>query len=83
MRIRQLTVENFRVFTGAVTFPFSDRFTVVAGVNGRGKTAILDAIALLSSRFLPQVSPAIGLQRKVIVSDISSDAVILHAILHQ
>jgi predicted ATP-binding protein involved in virulence len=50
MRIRELTLHNFRVF--------ADRFTVVAGINGRGKTALLDELALLSSRFLPLVSPA-------------------------
>lgn len=58
MRIRELILHNFRGFSGPVTFRFADRFTVVAGINGRGKTALLDAIALLASRFLPLVSPA-------------------------
>jgi predicted ATP-binding protein involved in virulence len=58
MRIRELTLHNFRVFADPPPFRFADRFTVVAGINGRGKTALLDELALLSSRFLPLVSPA-------------------------
>ena len=59
MRVLELTLRNFRVFAEQ-QFRFADRFTVVAGINGRGKTALLDALALLCSRFLPQVSPARG-----------------------
>lgn len=58
MRVRELTLHNFRVFGDQPPFQFSDRVTVVAGVNGRGKTAVLDAIALLASRLLPLISPA-------------------------
>lgn len=52
MRVRELTLQNFRVFSRPQTFVFSDQFSVVAGVNGRGKTAILDGLALLLSRLL-------------------------------
>jgi predicted ATP-binding protein involved in virulence len=31
---------------------------VIAGVNGQGKTAILDALALLLQRLMPQITPA-------------------------
>jgi predicted ATP-binding protein involved in virulence len=58
MRIRELSFRNFRVFKDSPTFRFAERFTVVAGINGRGKTSLLDGIALLVSRFLPLVSPA-------------------------
>ena len=37
---------------------------MVAGINGRGKTAMLDGLALLCSRLLPQISPARGGQRQ-------------------
>jgi len=49
---------NYRPFAESPLFKFSDHFTVIVGVNGRGKTAILDGLALLLSRLLPQVSPA-------------------------
>jgi len=58
MRIQELQLMNYRPFAESPLFKFSDHFTVIVGVNGRGKTAILDGLALLLSRLLPQVSPA-------------------------
>lgn len=58
MRVRELVLSNFRVFGEQAPFAFSDRVTVIAGVNGKGKTAVMDALALLASRLLPLISPA-------------------------
>ncbi len=58
MRVREITLRNYRVYTEHLPFNFADRFTVVAGINGRGKTALLDGLAILCSRFLPHVSSA-------------------------
>jgi predicted ATP-binding protein involved in virulence len=58
MQIRELALSNYRAFSGPHTFRFGEQFTVIAGVNGRGKTAILDALALLFSHLLPLVTPA-------------------------
>ena len=58
MRIRELTLHNYRGYAEQPPFKFADRFTVVAGINGRGKTALLDGLAILCSRFLPHVSSA-------------------------
>ena len=58
MKIRELTLCNYRAYAEHPPFKFTDRFTVVAGINGRGKTALLDGLALLCSRFLPHVSSA-------------------------
>ncbi len=58
MRIRELTLQNYRAFGERRTFPFSSNFTAIAGVNGRGKTSLLDGLALLASRILPHISPA-------------------------
>lgn len=58
MRIRELTIQNYRAFGERQTFPFSSSFTAIAGINGRGKTSLLDGLALLASRILPQISPA-------------------------
>jgi predicted ATP-binding protein involved in virulence len=74
MRIRELTLRNFRVFADPPPFQFADRFTVVAGINGRGKTALLDGLALLSSRFLPHVSPAHSGYRTIGPSELHRDA---------
>ncbi|SFW20206.1 Predicted ATP-binding protein involved in virulence [Pseudomonas sp. NFACC09-4] len=59
MILRELEVSNYRPFRSE-RFAFSERVTVIAGVNGRGKSAILDGLSLLLSRLLPQVTPARG-----------------------
>jgi predicted ATP-dependent endonuclease of OLD family len=42
MKVRELTVTNFRGFAGERRFQLSDRFAVIAGINGRGKSSLLD-----------------------------------------
>jgi predicted ATP-binding protein involved in virulence len=58
MRIRELTLENYRAFGERCIFKFSGSFTAIAGINGRGKTSLLDGLAFLASRILPHISPA-------------------------
>lgn len=70
MRIRELTIENYRAFGEARTFPFESGFTAIAGINGRGKTSLLDGLALLASRLLPNISPARSGYRSIGTSDI-------------
>ena len=59
MILQELRFQNYRIFQEQ-GFSFSDQVTVLAGVNGRGKSSVLDAIALMLSRLLPQMSPARG-----------------------
>lgn len=73
MRIKELRLLNYRVFDDK-KFLFSDSFTVVAGINGQGKTALLDALALLSSRFLPLISPSRSPYRMIRPSELHRDA---------
>lgn len=47
LAIRQATLTNFRNYTSA-HFSFGDRFNLVSGLNGLGKTNLLDAIYYLS-----------------------------------
>ena len=70
MRIRELTLRNYRVYAEQPPFEFEDRFTVVAGINGRGKTALLEGLALLCSRFLPHVSSARSGYRTITPSEV-------------
>jgi predicted ATP-binding protein involved in virulence len=58
MRILELRVNNFRVLEGEQVFLFNRNITIIAGVNGKGKTAILDALVLILSRMVPQISPS-------------------------
>lgn len=70
MRIRELTLRNYRVYAEHSAFEFADRFNVVAGINGKGKTALLDGLALLCSRLLPHVSSVRGGYRTITSSEV-------------
>ena len=74
MKVRSFSVNKFRGFTDERSFPLSDRFTVVAGVNGRGKTAILDGLALLISRLLSGLELSARNQRSIAASDVFVEA---------
>ena len=75
MKIRELTLRNYRVYAEQPPFRFEDGFTVVAGINGRGKTALLEGLALLCSRFLPQVSAARSGYRTITPSEVHTGTV--------
>lgn len=72
MLLRNLELTNFRAFSSQ-RFEFSDRVTVIAGINGRGKSAVLDGLSLLLSRLLPQVTPARGGYKYLQPKDIHND----------
>lgn len=77
MKIRKFTATNFRGFANENTFPVSERFTVIAGVNGRGKTSLLDGVALLVSRLFRSLGLSVGKQRTIASTDVfagSNDA---------
>lgn len=44
MRIKQLTIENFRSYAGETTFDFIDGLNLIIGSNGDGKTTLFDAV---------------------------------------
>ena len=46
MHIEELQLENFRGFA-PLTIPFERHLTVLVGVNGAGKSSILDALATM------------------------------------
>lgn len=70
MRIRELTVRNYRAFSEPEPLKFSKGFTAIAGINGRGKTSLLDGLALLASRILPHISPARSGYRSIGTKDL-------------
>lgn len=70
MKIRELEVMNFRGFDGECRFLFSDRVTVIAGINGRGKTSVLDGLALLISRLFRSLGLSSGNQRTISAADV-------------
>ncbi|MEY4905683.1 MAG: hypothetical protein RLZZ292_3498, partial [Bacteroidota bacterium] len=50
MRINKITIQNYKCFEHQ-TFEFDKPFTVFLGLNGKGKTSILDALALAMSAY--------------------------------
>lgn len=57
MRVERLSLANFRGFE-QIELTFEDDVTVIAGINGVGKSAILRAIAVLLSHTLREVAPS-------------------------
>ena len=59
MRIDRLQIKNFRCFDNR-TFVLDKRFTLLVGVNGSGKTALLDALAVAAGSALLNIPDAKG-----------------------
>ena len=59
MKLKRLELTNFRVFEQA-TFDFQPGMNLLVGINGAGKSSVLDALRLLLSRaLLPEsIAPA-------------------------
>lgn len=47
-RVRSLTVRQFRGLIGTANFVFADRYHLVVGTNGGGKTNLLKLLAMLT-----------------------------------
>ncbi len=56
MHIKRLDIDNFKSFSGKTEIPFLTGFTAIAGINGSGKSNIIDsilfALGLTSARAL-------------------------------
>ena len=51
MQIDKLTLKNFRCYE-ALEIDFEPKLTVIVGENGKGKTAIFDALAIALEPYL-------------------------------
>jgi len=56
MKLSQLSLANYRGFE-QLDIAFEPDITVIAGVNGVGKSSVLNALAVLLSRALPEFTP--------------------------
>lgn len=79
MRISKAEITNFRgLATKADTgeyrpikvLNFDPNFNVIIGVNGIGKTSVLDALAIAFSRVVSRVTPATDNVRRLMPSDV-------------
>ena len=71
MILKSLTLTNFRGIRD-LRLEFSENVNLLAGVNGAGKTAILDCAAIMLSRFVGRLRSTKGTGRFFTDSDISN-----------
>ncbi len=69
MKVKTLELENYR---GAehLTLHFDEKVTVVSGVNGSGKTSILEALAIMLSRLVGRICSSKGTGRFFTETDV-------------
>lgn len=72
MLVRKIQLANYRALS-TWEQEFDTQFNVIIGVNGIGKTSILEALAILLSRVLPRVTPAKGGYRRFAPDDLRAD----------
>lgn len=71
--VRQLKLENFRCFDD-FTIEFDPHLTALVGINGTGKTAVLDALAVLLSTVVAELAEAGEGRRGFALDDVRLDA---------
>ena len=78
MKIKRLTLTNFRIFEQA-TFDFQPDMNLIVGVNGSGKSSVLDALRVLFSRALPRFSASKSKPQSFKADDVKAGCMALAA----
>jgi len=73
MKVKSLTVEDFRGISD-LRLDFHDQVNVLVGVNGSGKSAILDCLAIMLSRLVGRIRSSSGTGRFFGDQDITNGA---------
>jgi energy-coupling factor transporter ATP-binding protein EcfA2 len=81
MKITSLSLFNLRSFEFA-EFNFNPRFNLIAGINGAGKSTVLDAIRTCASHILPAIRRGPSRPFGFDIDDIHDNAPIADATLH-
>jgi predicted ATP-binding protein involved in virulence len=63
MRVDEVTIENFRGIR-AMKLPLDPRVNLFVGVNGAGKSTVLDCVAILLARFIEQIQSTTASERQ-------------------
>lgn len=72
MKIRSIEIAGFRGISG-LSLDFSEGINVLAGINGAGKSAVLDCTAVMLSRLIGRIRSTTGTGRFFSESDINND----------
>ena len=70
MKLKRLTLTNFRIFEQA-TFDFQPGMNLLVGINGVGKSSVLDALRMLLSHALQEFTAFRGRGRSFDIDDIT------------
>ena len=71
MRLESMKIAGFRGIS-KLELEFPEQVNVLAGVNGSGKSAVLDCAAIMLSRFIGRIRSSAGTGRYFVDSDISN-----------
>lgn len=69
MKLRKLTLESFRGFR-SLSLDFDPNVTVLVGINGSGKSTILDALAVAFSQLATGIRTSPGRGRRFSDADV-------------
>jgi predicted ATP-binding protein involved in virulence len=73
MMLKEISLVNFRGIA-KMTMPFSTRTTAILGVNGVGKSSVLDALAIALSNMTERIAGQAAKARPISPDDIKNDA---------
>ncbi|MBQ2820778.1 MAG: AAA family ATPase [Thermoguttaceae bacterium] len=71
MKLETLQITNFRGIH-SMNIPFHSKMNVLVGVNGAGKSTVLDALAILLSRFVTLIRNGRNSGKDIAAADISA-----------
>ena len=77
MKLESIDIGGFRGIQ-KLQLDFSERINVLVGVNGAGKSAVLDCTAIMLSRLIGPIRSRTGIGRFFAESDINNDLKVTH-----
>ena len=75
MRIEKISVENYRLFETR-EFSFHPNFNLIVGENGKGKTSLLDLLALGISAWIENIGPPVGPDMPILTYPVTSKEIL-------
>ena len=75
MRIDKISVENYRLFE-AREFSFHPNFNLIVGENGKGKTSLLDLLALGISAWIENIGPPVEPDMHILTYPVTSKEIL-------
>ncbi len=75
MRIEKISVENYRLFETR-EFSFHPNFNLIVGENGKGKTSLLDLLALGISAWIENIGPPVEPDMPILTYPVTSKEIL-------